>query len=217
MKVLVADDHPLVIAGMRGQIALLDPAADILVARSLWEVCEQLSVHPDLSLILLDFRMPGMNGIDSIRQIVDLAPAVPVVVVSAFHAEGFANDLAAIGAAGLIPKSVSEPVVVAALRQILDGGRYFPAALFAATMFHDEDAAQDAGPTPTAPLAARIAALTPREREVLDHLTTGLSNKGIARLLGCSDATVKVHVKAILKKLDAANRAVVVAMIHGGG
>lgn len=216
MKVLIADDHPLVIAGMRGQIAVLDPAADILVARSLWEVCEQLSVHADLSLILLDFRMPGMNGIDSIRQIVDLAPAVPVVVVSAFHAEGFANDLAAIGAAGLIPKSVSEPVVVAALRQILDGGRYFPAALFAAATFHDEEAAQGAAPTPPAPLAARIAALTPREREVLDHLTTGLSNKGIARLLGCSDATVKVHVKAILKKLDAANRAVVVAMIHGG-
>lgn len=216
MKVLIADDHPLVIAGMRGQIALLDPAADILVARSLWEVCEQLSVHPDLSLILLDFRMPGMNGIDSIRQIVDLAPAVPVVVVSAFHAEGFANDLAAIGAAGLIPKSVSEPVVVAALRQILDGGRYFPAALFGAAMFHDEDTAPDAAPMPPAPLAARIAALTPREREVLDHLTTGLSNKGIARLLGCSDATVKVHVKAILKKLDAANRAVVVAMMHGG-
>jgi len=214
MKVLIADDHPLVIAGMRGQIALLDPAADILVARSLWEVCEQLSVHPDLSLILLDFRMPGMNGIDSIRQIVDLAPAVPVVVVSAFHAEGFANDLAAIGAAGLIPKSVSEPVVVAALRQILDGGRYFPAALFAAAPCHDEDA--EPPPAPPASLAARIAALTPREREVLDHLTTGLSNKGIARLLGCSDATVKVHVKAILKKLDAANRAVVVAMMHGG-
>lgn len=215
MKVLIADDHPLVIAGMRGQVALLDPAADILVARSLWEVCELLSVDQDLSLILLDFRMPGMNGIDSVRQIVDLAPAVPVVVVSAFHAETFAGDLAAIGAAGLIPKSVSEPVVVAALRQVLDGRRYFPAALFAAAPGHDDDAA-DAGPPPPAPLAARVAALTPREREVLDHLVTGLSNKGIARLLGCSDATVKVHVKAILKKLDAANRAVVVAMMHGG-
>lgn len=215
MKVLMADDHPLVIAGMRGQIALLDPAAETLVARSLWEVCELISVHPDLSLVLLDFRMPGMEGIDSVRRVVDLVPAVPVVVVSAFHGATFPADLAAAGAAGLIPKNVSEPVVVGALRQVLAGQRYFPAALFAIAPPADD--CGDESPAPALPLAARIAMLTPREREVLDHLATGLSNKGIARLVGCSDATVKVHVKAILKKLDAASRAVVVAMMHGAG
>ncbi|MGQ3029030.1 MAG: LuxR family transcriptional regulator, partial [Ferrovibrionaceae bacterium] len=84
-----------------------------------------------------------------------------------------------------------------------------PAALFAMKVAAEEDAAPDG----ELPLAARLATLTPREREVLDHLATGLSNKGIARLVGCSDATVKVHVKAILKKLAAPSRAVVAAMI----
>lgn len=210
MKILIADDHPLVIAGLRGQVTLLGDAVETLVARSLWEACEQISVHPDLALVLLDFRMPGMAGVASVARIVDLVPAVPVVVISAHHGDGFAGDLAAAGAAGLIPKSVSEPVVVAALRQVLAGQRYFPAALYATAPRTEDE-------TPVVmPLAGRIATLTPRERDVLDHLMTGLSNKGIARLLGCSDATVKVHVKAILKKLDAPSRAVVVAMMHGG-
>lgn len=213
MKVLIADDHPLVVAGLRGQVALLAPAVDTLVARSLWEVCELISIHPDLSLVLLDFRMPGMEGVDSVRRVVDLVPTAPVVVVSAHHAASFPADLAAAGAAGLIPKNVSEPVVVAALRQVLAGQRYFPAALFAMPPQVEE---ADRPPADL-PLATRLATLTPREREVLDHLATGLSNKGIARLVGCSDATVKVHVKAILKKLDAASRGVVVAMMHGGG
>lgn len=209
MKILIADDHPLVIAGLRGQVALLDAAAETLVARSLWEVCELISVHPDLALVLLDFRMPGMEGVASVRRVVDLVPTAPVVVVSAHHGATFPADLAAAGAAGLIPKNVSEPVVVAALRQVLAGQRYFPAALFAMPAAAEEDAA----PGDALPLATRLATLTPREREVLDHLATGLSNKGIARLVGCSDATVKVHVKAILKKLDAPSRAVVAAMV----
>lgn len=210
MKILIADDHPLVIAGLRGQVALLDASAETLVARSLWEVCELISVHPDLALVLLDFRMPGMEGVASVRRIVDLVPTAPVVVVSAHHGTTFPHDLAAAGAAGLIPKNVSEPVVVGALRQVLAGQRYFPAALFEMPVQPGEAGERVA----ERPLAARMATLTPREREVLDHLATGLSNKGIARLVGCSDATVKVHVKAILKKLDAPSRAVVAAMVN---
>lgn len=212
MKVLVADDHPLVVAGLRGQIALLDPAAETLAARSLWEVCELISIHPDLALVLLDFRMPGMDGIDSVRRVVELVPTAPVVVVSAHHGATFPADLAAAGAAGLIPKNVSEPVVVGALRQVLAGQRYFPAALYALAA----PSVEEELPAPALPLAARLATLTPREREVLAHLATGLSNKGIARLVGCSDATVKVHVKAILKKLDVSSRAMVAAMMRSG-
>jgi len=203
MKVLVADDHPLVLAGLRQVVAQLDANAETLPARSLREVLELVSVHHDLALILLDFRMPGMEGVTSVRQVAGLAATVPVVVVSAHSAETFADDLAEAGAAGLIPKSVSEPVIAAALRQVLAGGRYFPAALLA-----DIAAAGPEEPAPPpAGLPAAVAALTRREREVLDVLVTGLSNKEIARRLGCSDATVKVHVKAILKKLAAPSRA----------
>lgn len=208
MKVLVADDHPLVLAGLRQVVAQLDPAAETLAARSLQEVLELVSVHHDLALILLDFRMPGMEGVASVRRIAELAPTVPVVVVSAHSAESFADQLAEAGAAGLIPKSVSEPVIAAALRQVLGGGRYFPAALLA-------EIAGTAGRDTAAGPGPALATLTRREREVLDQLVTGLSNKEIARRLGCSDATVKVHVKAILKKLEAPSRAVVIAMVHG--
>lgn len=213
MKVLVADDHPLVLTGLRQVVAQLDPAAETLPARSLREVLELISVHHDLALILLDFRMPGMEGVASVGRVAGLAPTVPVVVVSAHSGPGFADDLAAAGAAGLIPKSVSEPVIAAALRQVLAGGRYFPAALLAdiagSASLEPEAGLPPGGETPA------LASLTRREREVLDQLATGLSNKEIARRLGCSDATVKVHVKAILKKLGAPSRAVVIAMLRG--
>ena len=201
MKVLVADDHPLVLAGLRQVVAQLDPAAETLAARSLREVLELVSVHHDLALILLDFRMPGMDGLAGVRQVADAAPAVPVVVVSAHSGDTFADGLAAAGAAGLIPKSVSEPVIAAAIRQVLAGGRYFPAALLAEIAGTAEP---DGAPMPA------LDSLTRREREVLDQLATGLSNKEIARRLGCSDATVKVHVKVILKKLGVSSRAVVI-------
>ena len=210
MKVLVADDHPLVLAGLRQVVAQLDPAAETLTARSFREVLEQISVHHDLELILLDFRMPGMDGVASVRQVVDRAPAVPVVVVSAHGGESFADDLAQAGVAGLIPKSVGEPAIAEALHQVLAGGRSFPTARVAG-------ATDAAGPEPASKMAAALRRLTRREGEVLDQLVTGLSNKEIARRLGCSDATVKVHVKAILKKLGAPSRTVVIAMLHTRG
>ena len=210
MKILVADDHPLVLAGLREVLQQLDPAAEILAARSLRDVLELISVHLDLTMILLDFRMPDMDGVASVRRIVDLAPMVPVAVVSGFHDPALAGALAEAGAVGLVPKSLSEPVVAAALRHLLAGGRYFPTALLA-DLPQTEPAV---GERPPARLAGLLATLTPREREVLDQLAGGLSNKEIARRLGCSDATVKVHVKAILQKLDLPSRAQVIALIH---
>src|SRR3546814_15793214 len=107
MKVLVADDHPLVLAGLRQVVTQLDPVAETLAARSFREVLEQISAHHDLGLILLDFRMPGMDGVASVRQVVDLAPAVPVVVVSAHGGETFADDLAQAGVDGFTPKGAT--------------------------------------------------------------------------------------------------------------
>jgi DNA-binding NarL/FixJ family response regulator len=218
MKILVADDHPLVLSGMRALAAQLDPGVETLAGRTLQDVLELVSVHHDLDLILLDFRMPGMTGVDSVRRVADRAPTVPVVVVSAHHAEAFAADLAAAGAAGLIPKSMSEPVIVAALRKVLAGDRFFPADLYGEPdtggATGPGDGQQTAGAVPPR-LAAAVATLTAREREVLEQLRGGLSNKEIARRLGCSDATVKVHVKAILRKLGAPGRATVIAMLHG--
>ena len=205
MKILIADDHPLVLAGLREIVTQFDPAAETLAAGSLPEVLELVSAHPDLALALIDFRMPGMTGVASVRRVVYLAPTVPVVVVSAFHADGFAADLEAAGAAGLIPKSVGEPAIADALRRVLAGDRCFPKALAG------EPAPDGHDPGP----AAAIASLTRREREVLEHLSTGLSNKEIARRLGCSDATIKVHVKAILRKFGVHSRSLVIALMHG--
>lgn len=213
MKILVADDHPLVLSGLRALVAQLAPAVEVLAGRSLQDVLEQISVHPDLDLVLIDFRMPGMAGVSSVRQVAELAPTVPVVVVSAFDAETLAEDLAEAGAAGLVPKSMSEPGIAAALRRVLSGGRYFPPAPLAAIAAAGERAAEgDASGR-----GAVLAALTPREREVVEQLGAGRSNKDIARRLGCSDATVKVHVKAILRKLGVGSRAAVIAMLHGRG
>ncbi len=207
MQVLIADDHSLFREGCKLLLKELDPKVQVFEASNFDEVQETLKSKPDLDLILLDLKMPGMDVIDGVRRSRELAPATPLVVVSAFDDPYYAQRVMDGGAAGYIPKSAKNSVISSALKLILAGGHYVPPALMSAKASQSHHGGHGA--------EALENVLTPRQRDVMSHLSRGESNKGIADKLGLSEGTVKVHVAAILKALNASNRTHAVLMASG--
>lgn len=200
MKFLIADDHPLVRRALILTLEGIRPGATFLEAASLDQTLECLHAHPDVDLVLLDLFMPGGNGLDTLHEVMKAATENPVAVVSADTSPDTAFQALAAGAAGYLPKSLPEDVLRAALGLILVGGIYVPPIVAQAT------GVTQPHPAPTRPGVNQTrrpptgeAILTPRQRQVLDLLIEGLSNKEIAERLNLAEATVKVHMTAILR------------------
>jgi DNA-binding NarL/FixJ family response regulator len=196
MKVLIADDHPLVRDALARTVRELEPVAQIVQAGD-FDALLRLAVEEGAALAdlaLLDLNMPGMNGIAGLRRLRELVPTLPVVVASGQDDAATIRAVLGEGAAGFIPKSERPEVLLGALRLVLAGGVYVPARSL------DAPAAGAMSP------AAAIALLTPRQREVLRALSRGQPNKLIARELGLTEGTVKIHIAAILRTLQARNR-----------
>ena len=193
MKILIADDHELFRTGV-GRI-LTDLVDDVVVveAGDLEEARKAAAENPDLEVILLDLKMPGVEGLSGVRLLSEEAPDALLVVVSASESQDDVREAIRCGAAGFIPKTSSAPVMISALRLILAGGVYLPPSLLA------EDPSPNAG-------EAATPALSARQQEVLLLLAQGRSNKEIARELTMSISAVKLHVSAVLKKLAVNNR-----------
>lgn len=212
MKVLIADDHALVRAGLIA--ALVESYRDLraLEAADAAQVMQRLIETPDLDLVLLDLFMPGADGFRLLSNVCGAAPAVPVVVLSASESAEHMRKALDCGAAGFVPKSANRELMLSALRLVLAGGIYVPAELM-----QSADWAQPAAASAPAQPASECANLTLRQQEVLCQLGRGLSNKQIARVLGVSENTVKVHVASVLRQLGASNRteAVLRAQEHG--
>lgn len=196
MKVLIADDHALLRTGLAHSLGELAPETTAYEAADAAQVLEALGTHSDLDLVLLDLFMPGANGFELLSQVCGSATAAPVVVLSASEDAGHMRKALDCGAAGFIPKSAPREVMLSALRLVLAGGVYLPPELMQAP---PPSPAREAWPDDP-------GVLTERQREVLQRLTQGSSNKQIARDLGLSENTVKVHVAAILRALGASNR-----------
>lgn len=185
----LADDHPIMRAALASALAALG-APRFVEASDADGALEMLDAHPDLDLLLVDLRMPGANGLDTIRAIRARAPQVPVVVVSAEEDPAQVSALLALGVSGYVPKSEPPAVIVSAVRLVLDGGTYVPPRLLVAG----------------SPSTASGPELTPRQLEVLRLLAQGLPNKSIANALGVSEGTVKVHLIAVFRALGVRNR-----------
>jgi len=138
--------------------------------------------------------MPGARGLDTVRAVRERVPQLPVAVISAEHEPGTANALLALGVAGFIPKSDHSEVIVSAVRLMLAGGVYVPPHLL------------NGRTTAALPARGEIVNLTARQRDVLRLLAQGKSNKLIARELGVTEGTVKVHLLAVFRALDVRNR-----------
>lgn len=192
--IAIADDHPIMRAALRTALQALGPGTHFVEASDTPATFSLVAEHEHLDLLLLDLNMPGARGLDTVRAVRQRAPQLPVAVVSAEQQSGTAAALLALGVAGFIPKSDPPDVIVSAVRLVLAGGVYVPPHLLQGY----------ASPAP--PTAAETGGLTTRQLEVLRLLAQGKSNKMIARELGVTEGTVKVHLLAVFRTLDVRNR-----------
>ncbi len=200
--ILVADDHPLFREALRGVVGRNVPGAELHEADNADGLYAMADAHPDADLLLLDLNMPGAQGFSALVHLRGLHPQLPVVMVSAREEPAVIRRALDHGAMGFIPKSSNADALGAALRRVLDGDRVVPdlAGSAPATAPDEHD------------VAARIRELTPQQFRVLQMLGSGKLNKQIGYELGVSEATIKAHMSAILRKLGASNRTQAVLM-----
>jgi len=202
MKILVVDDHPLILEALKQVLRDLEPDIEVLDARDGQQAIDRAMLNPDVSLVLLDLTLPHKNGFDLLAELREVSPEVPIVVLSA--TEDRETVLRAIndGAMGFIPKTSRTEVLIAALRLVFSGGVYLPPSAFAAG---SGGATETRFPAP-ANRSPREVGLTERQAQVLAQLVQGKSNKLICRALDLAEGTVKIHVTAILRALNVSNR-----------
>jgi DNA-binding NarL/FixJ family response regulator len=193
IRVLIADDHPVVRQGLRTYLEL---QADIVIAGEagggIEAAAEAKRLAPDV--VLLDMVMPGGDGIEALRRIGSGPGSPRVIVLTSFAADGRVVDAMRAGAAGYLLKDAQPAELLAAIRSAHAGG----------SPLHPDAAAELVGELRRPPTAGPD--LTAREREVLELLARGMPNKAIALRLSLSEKTVKAHVSAILRKLEVTDR-----------
>jgi len=197
-RVLIADDHPLYRDALQTVVPRACGAAEVAEAASQDDVMQRVASDTDFDLIFLDLNLPGATGLSCLHYIRGVAPLTPIIVVSGNDDPETMSEVVLAGAAGFVPKSAPRDVLVDAIRVIMGGGTYLPAAAVVALR-------RAKSPGPAAPEPARDK-LTSRQMRVLRLLAKGMSNKDIARELDISEITVKAHVSLILKKLGVSNR-----------
>lgn len=213
LKILIADDHDLVREGLKITLAKLPAPVTTLEAASATDVMQVLETHPDTNLIILDLHMPGATDLELLTRLCDAYPAIPVVVLSADENPRVMQRAIDRGAAGFIPKSSANSVLVSALQLVLSGGVYIPSDM----LHNGPGPEQAAGNNSSFGQARGPFNLTERQSEVLALLAGGHSNKMIAKQLGLSEHTIKIHITAILRTLGVSNRteAAIVCREHG--
>lgn len=216
MKILVADDHPLLREALLPVLRELEGGVTPIEAADGDAVRRLAAEHPDIDLVLLDLCLPGVRGLTLFEDLRRDYPALPLVVLSALDDPGTVKAVLAGGALGFIPKSSPHQVMVQALRLVLAGGRYLPPELMPELAGEDWASvpAPAASPGTSGGASAETLGLTGRQQQVLALLAQGKSNKQICRALGLAEPTVKVHVTAVLKALRVTSRTQAVVAIN---
>jgi DNA-binding NarL/FixJ family response regulator len=193
-RILIADDHPLVLGALRQALAGAIPGVEIFEAADLDSLSAALEATPDMDLVLLDLSMPGVRGFSGLMYLRAQHASVPVIVVSANEDRAVMRHCLDFGASGYLQKTLDVETMRLAVRTVLDGGRWIPPDL------------DLAAPDDSSALVRRLSSLTPQQVRVLMMLSEGLLNKQIAYELSVSEATIKAHVSAILQKLGVESR-----------
>lgn len=191
MRILIADDHDL----LRDTLDLWfqKESIDVVSTKDLPSALKIVAENDAFDLILLDYGMPGMNGLDGLKQALAEGKGARVAVMSGIAPREVAEQALEMGAAGFVPKTLTAKSLVNAVRFMAMGEKYAPLDFMTATPEAET----------VNPLAEK---LTPRELQMLEKLCQGLSNKEIARALDIQEPTVKLHMKTLYRKIGVNNR-----------
>ncbi len=201
---IVADDHPLFREALTHAVHQCVDDAQIIQADSLTTLQTAVEANANADLLLLDLHMPGVQGFSALVYMRSQFESLPVVIVSASEDPAIMRSAISFGASGYIPKSSPVATIGTAIAAVLDGEVWLPAGV---------DTSADAPSPEASGVAAALATLTPHQFRVLLMVGEGLMNKQIAYQLDVSEATIKAHVTAILRKLQVTNRTQAVVAI----
>ena len=210
MKVLIADDHALFRDGLSVHLEQIDPHAMIFQAGNFSQALKIADDEKKLDLVIMDLDMPDMNWEEAIKDIKQKSADARFVIISASEDSRNIRKSMEYGVCGYIPKRSDTKVITGALKLILDGGTYLPPAILSTQ-------SNSALPVHGHVASGGSKKLTNRQAQVLELVAKGMSNKQIAYEMGVSEATVKLHINALLRAVGATNRtqAVVIAQKMG--
>lgn len=208
MRILFADDHTLVREGIRPFLNELDGDVEVVEAENLPGAEAKAKEAGPLDLILLDLKMPGMDGFNGISSFAKSYPDVPIVILSGHYNRQDVIAALDYGVSGYIPKNIGGMAMVNALRLVLAGEKYLPSDAFSSAPTQEDESILNPTSKPkNQEVDPKFATLTQREAEILSHLVDGQTNKEIARDLDLQEITVKIHVRNVYRKIGAQNRA----------
>jgi DNA-binding NarL/FixJ family response regulator len=209
VRVLVVDDHHLVIEGLRAVLST-DPGLEVVGEAHTGREAIGCAVTLRPDVILMDIRMPDMDGISATREVKLALPSTSVIMLTMYENPDYLFEAVKAGASGYVLKDVAGPDLLAAIHTVLEGGSLLNQEVvgkFLRRLAADaEHAAAEPAPTGGGTAGAGMERLTPRELDVLRLIAAGLSNKQIAARLSVTVATVKTHLEHILQKMQVSDR-----------
>ncbi|MER2514439.1 MAG: response regulator transcription factor [Nitrosomonas ureae] len=210
MKILAADDHALIREGLRAILKGFSEEVDLLEAWDGASVEKQLATNSGIELLLLDVHLPDCDGMVLLSSLVIRYPTLPIVMISAEYDSDIVSSAINRGAAGFLPKTSLNQILVSALQLVLSGGIYIPPEILRKTPISPQPSVMQQQSTARKDFVSVTTpdslGLTERQIEVFKRLMEAKSNKQICRELDLAEATVKVHVRAILRALGANSR-----------
>jgi DNA-binding NarL/FixJ family response regulator len=210
-RVLIADDDDLMRAGLV-ELLTVDPAIEIVGQASTGREAVELALRLAPDVVLMDVRMPDLDGIAATRELVGAAPEMKVLILTTFEQDDYVFGALRAGASGFLLKRTRPEELIAAVHTIANGD-----SLLSPSVTRRVISRMAQQPLPDLGDQARLADLTQREREVLDLLARGLSNREIATLMVVEESTVRTHVKRVLSKLELRDRIQVVIFAYETG